>query len=419
MKEHWKKPFALICAGQAFSLLGSAAVQFAIIWWLTVQTESAITLTLATMAGFLPTMVLGPFAGVWIDRYNRRTVMMAADGLVAVSSALLFAAFLLLESPPVWFIYAMLVLRGLGNTFHSPAMQAAIPMLVPGELLIKAGGWGNLINSLSAMLGPVLGAALMGLFPLAPIMLVDIAGAVFAIGCLLFVKIPDIPQSGGKVHFLADMKAGIAAIRGNKPLMAAFIPVLLSTVAYMPLGALFPLLVKTHFNGTAWHNSVVEFVFAGGLLVSSFVMGIWGGLKRRFLMIAAAIAMLGASIAVASAMPPTELGFAVFAALCFFMGSSGTFLNVPFMAYIQSSTAPDQMGKVLSFLVSAMTWAMPVGLVIAGPVSESIGVANWFVYSGIALVATGILCYLTTRKYDAPIASPPDDPKPDEPAPEV
>ena len=179
MHKNWKKQFALIYAGQAFSLLGSAAVQFAVIWWLTIQTESAMTLAMASIVAFIPTMVLGPFAGVWIDRYNRRSVMIAADCLVALSSLILGIVFLVVETPPIWFIYCILFVRGLGNTFHGPAMQATIPMLVPVEMLTKAGGWGSFVNSASAMLGPVLGAALMAFLPIASIMLVDILGAIF------------------------------------------------------------------------------------------------------------------------------------------------------------------------------------------------------------------------------------------------
>lgn len=188
MNKSWKRQFATIYAGQAFSLLGSSVVQFAVIWWLTVETESAVTLAVSTIVTFLPNMFIGPFAGVWIDRYNRRTVMIAADGLVALSSAMLGAAFLLTDNPPLSVIYLILFMRGLGNTFHAPAMQAAIPMLVPVEMLTKAGGWGNLVTSLSNMLGPVLGAALMGVWPIASLMLVDILGAAFAILCLLFVR---------------------------------------------------------------------------------------------------------------------------------------------------------------------------------------------------------------------------------------
>ena len=333
---NWKKKFITIYTGQAFSLLGSAAVQFAVIWWLTVQKESAITLTLATAASFLPNILLGPFAGVWIDRYNRRTVMIAADGLVAVSSAVLGIAFLMTGAPDVWFIYLILFIRGLGNTFHSPAMQAAIPMFVPVEMLTKAGGWGNLIVSVSTMLGPALGAGLMAVLPIAAIMLVDIIGAVFAIGCLLTVAIPDIPQSAGKVHILEDVKKGLAAMWCNKPLRAAFFPIIFASILYMPLGSLFPLLVRIHYAGGAWHNAVVEFVFSGGLLVSSFLIGVWGGSMKRFLMISLSIIVLGAAAAAGGILPAG--GFWGFVVCCFFMGASGTFFNVPLMAYIQDDS---------------------------------------------------------------------------------
>jgi DHA3 family macrolide efflux protein-like MFS transporter len=208
--------------------------------------------------------------------------MMAADGLVAVSSALLGLAYWVLGNPPMWMVYAALLVRGLGGTFHTPAMQAAIPTLVPGEMLTKAGGWGNLIASGGTLLGPVLGAFLISFIPIAPIMLVDILGAAFAIGSLLFVTIPDLPRSAEKAHVLQDLKQGFLAIRKNRPLVKITLPMVLATLVYMPLGALYPLLVRVHFLGDAWHNGVVEFSFAAGMTVSSLIMGLWAARKSGF-----------------------------------------------------------------------------------------------------------------------------------------
>ena len=397
--DTWKKQFAIIYAGQAFSLIGSAAVQFAIIWWLTIQTESAVTLTIAAIVSFIPNMVIGPFAGIWIDRYNRRTIMMAADGLVALSSVFLAAAFLFMDTVPIWFVYGILFLRGLGASFHLPAMQAAIPMLVPPEMLVKAGGWGNLINSVSSMIGPVIGAAMMGAMHIASIMLVDIFGAALAIISLLFVRIPDVPQNEQKPDALKDMKQGFAAIRSNKPLVTVLPTLLLCNVISMPLGTLFPLLVRTHFGGEALHNSMCELLFAGGLLVSSIVMGVWGGMKKRFLMVSMAIGLFGIISAIGGLLPPS--GFWWFVICCFFMGGCGTFINVPFMAYIQETTAPEMMGKVLSLLMSGITLAMPLGLLVAGPVSEFIGIDKWFAYSGVLMMLTGVLCWIRTRRIES------------------
>jgi len=399
MGDHWKKKFAVIYTGQAFSLLGSAAVQFAVIWWLTVQTGSAITLTLAAVVSYLPNLLFGPFAGVWIDRCNRRTVMIAADGLVALSSAALGIAFLRMEFPPVWFICLILFIRGIGNAFHSPAMQAAIPMFVPAELLTKAGGWGNLIVSVSAMLGPALGSVLMDAVPMAAIMLVDIAGAVFAALCLLAVPIPDIPRASGKVHILADVRKGLTAMSSNRPLMSAFFPIIATTIFYVPLGSLFPLLVRTHYMGGAGHNAAAQFVFSGGLCVSSFVMGIWGGSRKRFRMISLSIIVLGA-VALTGGLLPTAC-FWGFAICCFFMGGAVTFFNVPLVVYIQESVAPEMMGKVLSMLTTAINLATPFGLLLAGPISEAVGVDRWFIWSGLIMCVTGAICFGATRRYDA------------------
>ena len=402
--KSWKQQFFTIYFGQAFSLFGSAAVQFAIIWWLTVQTESAITLTVASLAAFLPTLLIGPFAGVWIDRLNRRTVIMAADGLVALSSVVLGVMFMLIETPPVGFIYLILFVRGLGTTFHGPAIQAAIPLLVPPEMLTKAGGWGNLVNSITAMLGPVLGAALMGFLHMAGIMLVDILGAAFAIICMLFVKIPNIPRSGEKPRVIADLKDGLRAMRANRPLMAAIVPLALVNILYNPLVSLFPLLVKTRYMGGVWRTGIAEFIFAGGLMTSSVIIGVWGGMKKRFMMASLAIGVLGAGIILSGVLPAG--GFAIFTVCCFFSGAGGAFINVPMLAYTQESIAPDMLGKVLSLLMAAMALAMPVGLLVAGPVSEALGVEKWFLWSGIALVIIAILCRILTKPHDTATMKP-------------
>ncbi len=398
-KSGWKKPFYTIYAGQALSIIGSSAVQFAIVWWMTARFGSGDILAKAMVVGFLPGIFLSPFAGVWIDRYNRKTVMIAADGLVAVSSLLLGIAFWALGEPPLWMIYGALFLRGLGGTFHTPAMQAAIPTLVPEEMLTKAGGWGSLIVSGGTLLGPVLGAFLMTTIPIAPIMLFDILGAAFAIGCLFFVTIPDIERTAEAPKVLSDLKQGFRVLLNNRPLRAVMLPMVLASLAYMPLSALYPLLVKSHFLGGAWHNGVVEFTFSAGMAVSSLLMGIWGGAKRRFLMISSSIFALGLTSALSGALPPEA--FWAFALVCFPMGATGTFLMVPLNAYVQSTVPPEQMGKVFSLMMSAMTLAAPFGLIVSGPLSDLIGVDKWFLYSGAALVSISVYCYFATHRYDA------------------
>jgi DHA3 family macrolide efflux protein-like MFS transporter len=277
-------------------------------------------------------------------------------------------------------------------------MRAAIPTLVPADMLVKAGGWGNLVSSISDMIGPVLGAALMGFFPIAGIMLVDILGAAFAIICLLFVTIPDIPRSVQSSSFLSDFKLGIRAMRDNKAFIAVFLPMILVNTLYMPLGSLFPLLVKAHFMGNSWHNSMILFTFAGGTLVGSAVMGTWGGMKRRFLMASFAIGILGGCSLLGGALPSS--GIWIFALCSFLMGVTGTFISIPVLAFIQESFAPEVLGKVFSLWITTMSIAMPLGLLMAGSISDMIGIDRWFIFSGIVLMATALLFRMLTNPYD-------------------
>lgn len=170
----WKKKFFIIYAGQAFSVIGSTVVQFAIVWYLTMGTQSAVTLTIATILGFLPGIIFGAYAGVMIDRHNRKTIMILADGFIALSSIALAIAFWAFGNPPTWFVYLILFLRGIGSSFHFPALKAIIPTLVPQDKLVKAGGWSTFIISGSNILAPMLGSVLIGFFDMYAVVLVDI-----------------------------------------------------------------------------------------------------------------------------------------------------------------------------------------------------------------------------------------------------
>ncbi|MBC8570341.1 MFS transporter [Zongyangia hominis] len=396
-KEHWKRVFFTIYTGQAFSIIGSSAAQFAIIWYLTIRTDSALVLSIAAVAGFLPQALLGPFAGVWVDRLSRKAIMMGADSFVALCSGVLAAVCLFLE-PPIWLVFLILFLRSIGSVFHGPAMMAAIPMIVPPEELTRAGGWGQFIQSGGLMAGPVIGAAMMSVFSLAGVMMVDVIGALMAVGTLCFISLPRLPKAEGKVQVLGDMKQGFRALRANRPLMAVTIPVLISTLAYVPMGSLYPLMVSQHFHGTAWHSSLVEFIFAGGMLLASLVVGVFGGMKRRFLMISLSLGMLGAASFLSGLLPATW--FAGFVVLTAIMGMSGTLFNIPYMAYVQETIAPEVMGKVISLITSAMCLATPIGMFLAGPAAEAMGIDAWFGACGAFVVLTGVICYLVTRKYD-------------------
>jgi len=374
---NWRKSFFAIYFGQSFSLLSSSAVQFSIIWWITVETGSAIALTIASVVGLLPQAIIGLFAGVWIDRFNRKKIIILADGIVAASSLLLGILFFLgIQS--LTLVYVVLFLRALGETFHKPALQALIPQIVPQDELVKAGGFGQMINTACTMLGPMLGALLMSITTLQWIMLLDVLGAFLAIVSLTIVKTSQIHSNHtNKINFVQDMKQGILAIKSNKALLRLSIPMLISTVVFVPLGTLLPLMVRNYFFGTAWHNGLIQTLFSSGMLIAALVIGLTGGLKKQFLTISLFTGLLGLSSLIAGLIPANL--FWVFCILVFLMGSTGSGFNIPFTAYIQRTVPPENLGKVLSLITSVMSFAAPVGMFIAGPIAEIIGVSNWMI----------------------------------------
>lgn len=396
--KNWKKSFFAIYFGQSFSLLSSSAVQFSIIWWITVETGSALALTIASVVGLLPQAIIGLFAGVWIDRSNRKKIIILADGMVAASSLLLGVQFFL-DIHSLTIVYVVLFVRALGETFHKPALQALIPQIVPQDELIKAGGFGQMINTACTMLGPMLGALLMSITTLQWIMLLDVLGAFLAIVSLTIVKTSQLHSNHtNRINFVQDMKQGILAIKSNKALLRLSFPMLISTVVFVPLGTLLPLMVRNYFFGTAWHNGLIQTLFSSGMLIAAIVIGLTGGLKKQFLMISLFTGLLGLSSFIAGLIPANL--FWVFCILVFLMGSTGSGFNIPFTAYIQRTVPPENLGKVLSLITSVMSFAAPVGMFIAGSIAEIIGVSNWMIIAGILMIFVGIMSYKLTKEFD-------------------
>jgi len=382
----WKRNFLVIVSGQTISLVGSSAVQFALIWWLSSETSSAMMLSLAGLLAFLPQLILGPFVGVWIDRLKRKNVIIGADIFMACAAGV-FALLFLLGTPPYWTACVVLGIRAVGNVFHTPAIQAAVPMLVPPEQLVRANGWSQFMQSGAFMLGPVLGAALYAALPLPIIMLTDVAGALIASVSVAIVRIPDPPRERRETpRVFLEMKEGAVFLLRDRRLFTVTISSMLCMVFFLPLSTLYPLMTSQHLSGTAWHASIVELLYAGGMLLCAAIISARGEIRNKFRVIHMALAGFGATILLCGVLPADLSVFWLFAVLCALMGAGGNLFNIPYTAYLQQTIPPEAQGRVFSLVGSLMCLAMPLGLTIAGPAAEAYGVSHWFLVSGIAMI---------------------------------
>lgn len=186
----WKKTFYIIWAGQFFSTLTSSIVSYAIIFWLSIQTKSAEVLAYSTLASMLPHLILGIFTGVFIDRWNRKKIMILSDLYIAAVTAVMAILFYFGDIH-LWVLFILLAFRSIGSAFHGPAMEASVPLLAPKDKLMKVAGVNNMIYSISTIASPAIAALFINLLDMTWVLMLDVAGALIACTSLYFVHIPN------------------------------------------------------------------------------------------------------------------------------------------------------------------------------------------------------------------------------------
>lgn len=387
--QHWKRGFFTLWVGQAVSLLTSAVLQMAIIWHLTDRTGSALVLSIASMVGFLPQAVLGTMIGVLVDRWNRKIVMIGAD-LIIAAAGLTLAIMALTMELPVWVIMIVLFIRSVGTAFHSPALSAVTPLLVPEDQLTRCAGYSQSIQSVSLILSPAIAAFLYATWDLNLIIALDVLGALIACVTVAIVAIPtqETAVNTTRNSMLTEAKAGYRIIRQNKGLFALLWIGMLYGFVYMPINALFPLMSISYFAGTTTQASFVEIAFAVGMLVGGLLLGTWGGFKKRSVSIIVSLSAMGGMLIV-SGLLPTQ-GFPVFVFCSLVMGLSAPFYSGVQTALLQENIPAEYLGRVFGLLGSMMSFAMPLGLVVSGIFADQIGINHWFSLSGLCILALAL-----------------------------
>lgn len=390
--NNWKKKFIIIWSGQLFSILSSSIAQFAIVLWISLETGSAEVLSFATIAALLPQVILGPFAGVFVDRWSRKWTMILADSFVALCSAVIALLFYL-DVIEIWQIYLLLMLRSAGSAFHAPAMKSSIPLLAPEKELTRIASINQTIQALCNICGPVLGAALIVSTNMSVVMLLDVVGAAIACTSLLFVFIPNPEKTETETtnNVLRDMKDGFIAIRSNQGLKWVMVTEILITFFIMPVVALIPLMTLKNFSGTAYQVSLIELLFGSGALVGGILLGIWNPRVRKVVMINLSYVIVGVSIFITGMLPPSA--FIIYAIMAVVQGISMPFYSGPFTALLQTQIEVSFLGRVFSLFDSISLLPSLLGLLATGFIADAIGIANVFVICGIAIVMTGILAF--------------------------
>lgn len=387
--EKWKKDIILFLSSQTISLFGSSLVQYAIMWYITLTTESGMMMTLYIICGFIPTFILSPFAGVWADRFNRKILIMAADASIAVATLVLAIVFLL-GYEATWLLFVMAAIRALGTGVQTPAVGAILPQIVPKEQLTKINGINGSIQAIIMFVSPIVSAGLLTWTTLEMIFFIDVITAAIAIFTLLvFFKIPVHAKAASKqtTSYFSDMKEGLVYIKQTNFLRIFFLFFAFFFVLMAPAAFLTPLQVVRSFGDDVWRLTAIEIAFSIGMMLGGGIIASWGGFKNRVYTMTFASLLMGICTFALGIAPIFSL-YLLFMAI---FGVAMPIFNTPTMVLIQEKIEEDYLGRIFGVFGMISTSMMPMGMLIFGPIADLIEIEILLVTTGALLVILAIL----------------------------
>ena len=270
-------------------------VQCAIMWHLTLTTQSGSVMALAVVFGFLPQAVVSVFGGVWADRLDRKMLIMGADAMIATAT-LALALLMLGGADDLWLIYVALVIRSAGAGVQMPAVSALLPQIVPTDKLLRVNGVNSTIQSAMMLVAPAAAAAVYAGSSIVAVFWIDIVTAIIGIGLLSRLVVARLVRpevaSEARTRYFDDMVGGLRYATSHafvRWLLALYAVVFVLIVAPSSLTAL--MVVRT-FGPEVWKLTVNEIAFSVGMLVGGALLATWGGVKNRVAMIVAATLVL-------------------------------------------------------------------------------------------------------------------------------
>lgn len=339
--------------------------------------------TLIIICSFVPQFAISFFSGVWADKYNRKMLIILADGGIALATlALILYMMAGYDSiPALLFIAAV---RSVGAGIQMPAVNALIPQIVPPDKLVKVNGINGSLQSVVNLATPAVAGAILIYGEIYNIMMIDVITAVIGIGVLLLIPISRHKRAETKVDtsYFADLKAGFQYSRRHSFLKPLFIIYAVFTVLCVPASFLNVLMVTQVFGENYLYLTFNEMSFFIGMLFGGLVIGAWGGFKNRVKTMLLGLGAFGV-FTVGFGLSQTLWIYLVFMAA---VGVFMPFVNSPIMSLIQEKVEPDMQGRIFSLMQIIFTSLMPLSMLFFGPMADVIPVRQMVFYCGILIM---------------------------------
>jgi DHA3 family macrolide efflux protein-like MFS transporter len=399
---HWVRHVVLFLGGQTVSLFGSSLVQYAILWYLTLETQSGTVLALATAFGFLPQAFASVFGGVWADRYNRKFLLIGADATIAATT-LVLAVMLWQGLNGLWPVYLTLAIRSLGAGIQMPAVGALLPQIVPADRLMRVNGINMSIQSAMTILAPAVAAALFAWLGLQAVLMVDVGTAAIGIGLVALIPVATIVRSDRAAGYLDDMRAGFAYVRHHAVILRVLLYFALVFFLMAPPGYLSPLMVVRTFGEEVWKLTVNELAFGVGMMLGGALISAWGGWRDRMRMLLASSYAFGL-LSIALGLSGSVLGwsgvFALYLAFMLLLGGAVALFSTTAMTLFQEQVEPAMQGRVFGVQGIILALAMPIGMLVFGPLADVVSVEWITIGAGfLTIIVTVILGFRAPRAF--------------------
>lgn len=390
----WVKQAAYFLGSQALTLLGSSLVQYAMMWHITLDTESGFMMTLYIICGFVPMFIVSPFAGVWADRYDRKWLIMLSDGGIAFATFILAILYYMGYGSNT-LILVMAVVRAIGGGVQSPAISAILPQIVPKEALTKVNGVNASLQAVIMFISPMLSAGLISLTTMPNIFMIDVATAVFAIVVLhYFLKIPARTQgsSEAQMSYWEDFKLGLRYVVTHRFLKVFFAVFAVMFILMAPVSFLTPLQITRNYGEEVWRLSALEMIFSIGMLLGGALITRWGGFSNRMV----TIAVSGVVISICTILMGVLTPFWPYISMMGIFGIMMPFFNTPSTVIIQENVEEAYLGRVFGVLGMIQTSMMPLGMLVFGPLADIVKIEWMLIFTGSCLFLLSLYVFQNT-----------------------
>ncbi|MEW6650711.1 MAG: MFS transporter [Chloroflexota bacterium] len=390
VSTNWKRRITAFLISQGITLFGSSLVQMAIIWHVTLETSSGKWVAALTLSAFVPQMVISLFAGVLADRYNRKYLIIAADVGIAVATLILFL-FLITNNSSQNNLISILIIsivRSLGAGIQSPAVSSIVPQLVPEEKLIRINGINGSLQSIIQFGAPAAAGVILTTGSFSNILLIDIITAMVGIVILFFIDIPghNVVEMNVQSGIFKEMKSGIQFAMNDKLIGRLLLIYGVFIFLCIPSGFLTPLLIGRLFGYNYMYLSVNEMIGCAGMALGGLLIGIWGGFNNRIKTLAFGIGIY-AAFSIALGLLKDFIGFAI---IIFIMSLAIPIAQTAVITLLQEKVAPDMQGRVFSLLSIMFTGFLPLGMLVFGPLADTISISSMIMVAGTLLILFSI-----------------------------